>query len=97
MRRQKYPPPSVIAVDVDGTLLINGQLNQELVTWCRKKKAEGFFMMLWSAAGQKHAENASEMAGLNDVFDLILSKPGYVVDDQGWSWVKYTQIVKRLD
>ena len=97
---QKYPPPKVIAIDVDGTLLIRvirGEINKKLVNWCKEKKAAGFCMMLWSSRGEKHAANIAEQAGLLDVLDAIISKPGYVVDDQCWKWIKYTRVITTLD
>jgi len=90
---RKYPPQRVIAVDVDGTLIINGIVNEKLVNLCKKKKKEGFTMILWSAGGQNHAIKAAKLSGLNDVFDHIISKPGYIIDDMGWNLVKYTEII----
>ena len=96
-KRQKYPPPKVIAVDVDGTLLIRGEINQKLVDWCKYKKKAGFCLILWSSRGEKHAANIAYKAGLTGVFDTIISKPGYVVDDKGWRWIKYTIVITTLD
>ena len=97
MRKQKYPRQKLIAVDVDGTLFVRGALNVDLAEWCKQKKSEGFRLMLWSARGQKHAEEAAYRSNLEDVFDTVISKPGFVVDDMGWSWVKYTKIIDRLE
>ncbi len=83
----------VIAVDVDGTLLHRGIVSKRLVAWCKAKKNEGFAMILWSSRGEKHAINAAKQAGLENVFDHILSKPGYIVDDKGWSWVKFARVI----
>ena len=91
--KQKYPPPRVIAVDVDGTLLLRGALNKKLIEWCKQKKNDGFIMILWSSRGELHAKKAADLSGLNDIFDYIISKPGYVVDDKGWSWIKYTRVI----
>lgn len=96
MISQTFPPPRVIAVDVDGTLQSNGVCNQGLVDWCMQQKAGGFYLMLWSSRGEAHARNVSEAFGLTSLFDLICSKPGYVVDDQGWGWIKYTRVIKSL-
>lgn len=92
-KKQKYPPPKLVAVDVDGTLIINGIVNADLVKWIKQKSCEGFKLMLWSARGEDHARKAADMAGLSDVFDFIISKPGYIVDDRGWSWIKYTRVI----
>lgn len=86
-----YPRPKTIAVDVDQTLLVNGSINKELKKWCIAQKKKGFFMILWSAQGQKHAEGVAKMANLE--FDCIISKPGHIVDDLGWDWIKYTQVI----
>lgn len=96
MRKQKYPRQKLIAVDVDGTLFSRGKLNTDLVEWCKQKKNEGFKMMLWSARGQKHAEEAAYRSGLIEVFDTVISKPGYILDDKGWGWIKYTKQVNNL-
>jgi len=96
MLKQKYPPPNVIAIDVDGTLFRKGVLNLKLALWCKRKKEEGFSMILWSSRGEEYARKAADLSKLTDVFDHIISKPGYVVDDQGWGWVKYTKIIRSL-
>ena len=92
----KFKPQKVIAVDVDGTLQVKGSPNLRLISWCEERKKEGFFLMLWSARGEAHARKHAEAFGVVDLFDLILSKPGYIVDDQGWGWVRYTKVVKSL-
>ncbi|WP_031386503.1 hypothetical protein [Desulfonatronum thiodismutans] len=95
----RLPPPDVIAVDVDGTLFrpVPGQremeANADLITWIRERKAEGFTIMIWSLRGQEYAQDAVDLAGIGDVVDLVLSKPGYVVDDTGWNWIRETLIV----
>lgn len=95
--KQKHPPPKVIAVDVDGTLFIKGALSKGLVEWCKKKKKAGFTMILWSSRGADYARKAAEKSGLDNVMDHIISKPGYIVDDQGWGWTKYTKIIRNLN
>jgi hydroxymethylpyrimidine pyrophosphatase-like HAD family hydrolase len=92
------PPPRVVAIDVDGTLLTEGgQINDRVVEFARAKKSDGFEVWLWSSRGEAHARRAAEMAGLSDVFDHILSKPGYIVDDQGWRWIQYTRVITDPD
>ena len=95
MISQKYPPSRTIAVDVDGTLLVGSQPNAKLIQWCWQKKEEGFRMMLWSARGKDHAVNAARFCNVMDLFDAIESKPGYIVDDLGWSWIKFTKIISN--
>ena len=95
--KQRHPPPKVIAVDVDGTLIIDGKVNAELVDYCRRKKDEGFTMILWSSRGKENAERAAKQSGLEGVFNILMSKPGYIVDDKQWSWTKYTRVVTNYN
>jgi hydroxymethylpyrimidine pyrophosphatase-like HAD family hydrolase len=96
INRQKYAPPKVIGIDVDGTLQKNGLPNTRLIEWCRERKSEGFALMLWSARGEAYARNYAERFDVLELFDLICSKPGYIVDDQGWGWIKYMRVIRSL-
>ncbi len=89
---QKHAPQRTIAVDVDGTLIVGGELNMSLIEWCTRRKSEGFFLILWSARGMTHAVDIAEETGVSALFDVIISKPGYIVDDVGWSWIKFTKV-----
>ena len=80
-------------MDVDGTLDINGDTNKALVTWCMDKKAQGFSLVLWSAQGEAYAKRKAESHKVTDLFDYIISKPGYIVDDKGWHWIKFTKVI----
>jgi ribonucleotide monophosphatase NagD (HAD superfamily) len=91
---QPFPPSRTIAVDVDGTLHREGEPNARLIEWCRQRKAEGFRLMLWSARGEAHARRMAEACGCADLWHVITSKPGYIVDDLGWRWIQYTRVVK---
>lgn len=93
---QKYPPTKSIAVDVDGTLHINGIVNVRVVEFCKAQKEKGFVLTLWSARGKAYAQAAAEKLGVTHLFDDIVSKPGYVLDDQGWRWIKYTHVIRSL-
>jgi hypothetical protein len=84
-RRQKYPPPDVIYIDVDGTLLKSGRPDQTIVEWARKKYEEGFQIIVWSSRGAINAQRGVFLAGIGDIVSFALSKPGYVVDDKGWT------------
>lgn len=88
-----YPERKVIAVDVDGTLISGTSTNQGLVEWLSLRKAEGNELILWSARGRSHAVNAAKATATEHLFDAIISKPGSIVDDLGWSWIKWTKIV----
>lgn len=90
---QPPPPPRVIAIDVDKTLQIHGQPNLELIEWVKKRKADGFYIMLWSSRGEAHSRRYAELFGITELFNLICSKPGFIVDDQGWSWIQYTRVL----
>ncbi len=92
----KHPPTKTIAVDVDGTLHNDGVLNMSVVQFCERQKANGFTLNLWSARGKRYAQAAAERFGVTHLFDDIVSKPGYVLDDQGWSWIKYTHVIRTL-
>lgn len=92
---QKYSPLNVIAVDVDGTLIKNGRVVHSLVAWLWERRADGHRLMLWSSRGRDHALGAIELGGLHGLFDDVVAKPGYVVDDMGWDWTRYTHIVRK--
>ena len=94
--KAKHPPQRTIAVDVDGTLIVGSQPNAKLIEWCWRMKNEGFRLMLWSARGHDHALNAAKFCEVIELFDSIESKPGYIVDDFGWSWIKFTKIIRNL-
>jgi hypothetical protein len=46
---------------------------------------------VWSARGREYAQWAAAKAGL---VVHCLSKPGLVLDDQGWDWTRHTRVVK---
>lgn len=94
MPRAKYPIRQAIAVDVDETLLIGGEANQDLVAWLEDKKAAGMEITLWSARGKVYAQGVADKTGTTHLFDHIISKPGVIVDDKGWSWIKWTQVIR---
>jgi len=89
----KHPYPNVIFVDVDGTLLLKSGLNAGLADWCRKN-TEKSELVLWSARGQKYAKNFAQHFEITDIFKTIISKPGYIIDDLGWTWIKYTKVLE---
>ncbi|SEG14872.1 hypothetical protein SAMN05444390_1011494 [Marinobacterium lutimaris] len=90
---RRYAPAAAIYVDVDATLLLGGCVNTTLVAWCRRQKAAGYSLVLWSSRGEAHARRAAKRAGAVDLFDAILSKPGYVVDDKQTRWMQYVTTV----
>ena len=88
---QKYPPTQCVAIDVDNTLDHAGTLDDRVVDMAKRMKRDGFEVILWSARGKAHAQRVAEAHGVNDLFDVIISKPGMIVDDQGWRWTRYTR------
>lgn len=91
---QQHPFTKCVAIDVDNTLVINGKLNASVVDYIRERKTAGFEIILWSARGREHAEKTADRFCVRDLFSSIISKPGYVVDDMGWAWTRYTRVVK---
>jgi hydroxymethylpyrimidine pyrophosphatase-like HAD family hydrolase len=85
---RKYKRRKVIAVDVDGTLLIKGRLNTKLLSNIKAMVNDGCTAFLWSARGEDYARSFAEKHGIADMFTHILSKPGYAFDDMGWKWLR---------
>lgn len=94
---QKYAPTKSIAVDVDGTLHIHGLPNRQVIEFCKAQKARGIILTLWSARGKKYAQAVADKFEVASLFDDIVSKPGYVLDDQGWNWIKHTHVIRTLN
>jgi hydroxymethylpyrimidine pyrophosphatase-like HAD family hydrolase len=94
--KRKFRPQKSIAVDVDGTLQILGKPNLRLIEWLKAKKDQGFSLMLWSSRGESNARHYAEAFGIADLFDVICSKPGYIVDDKGWKWTQYTRVISHV-
>ena len=90
-RNFRHPLRREVFVDVDGTLIRNGDLNHNMVQWIRDQSDVSF--ILWSAAGRSHAEEVARCHGIEDLFSLIISKPSYIIDDVGWRWIHYTLII----
>lgn len=87
-------PPQAIAIDVDGTLIVNGQVNAALVSFAHRCSEQGFDLMLWSMRGREVAKQAAEAAGLSSVIDVVASKPGYMIDDRGFDWLRGVRLVR---
>lgn len=84
---------NTIGIDIDATLLISGKPNLSLIEWIKKKKQEGYSLMLWSMQGKEYAERVAMELEIVELFDTICSKPRYIVDDCGWKWTQYTRVV----
>jgi phosphoserine phosphatase len=89
-----FPLTKTIAVDVDGTLHVDGVLKQSVVDFCEKQKAAGWDLMLWSARGKEYAQAVAAGFGVAHLFDEIVSKPKVILDDQGWGWTAYTHVIR---
>lgn len=87
------PEPGLVAVDVDGTLIQDGEVNERLVEWIREQVAAGLEVMIWSARGKAAAEDARARAGLEELVPVVMSKPRLVVDDHGWGWVRFCRAI----
>jgi len=77
-------------VDIDGTL------SKKVIEWIKERKTEGYRFVLWSARGEKYAIFVAGKYNIVDLFEHIISKPGYIIDDKGWSWIKYTKIIRSV-
>ena len=86
--KRKYRRRKVIAVDVDGTLLVGGVFNNKLLIHIKSMIDDGCTAFLWSARGEAYARAFAVKYGIEDMFTHILSKPGYAFDDLGWKWTK---------
>ncbi len=94
---EEYAVPDVIYIDVDGTLIINQQVNHSLVAWARQRAAEGNEIIVWSARGAANSKKAVNMCGIADIVTHTLSKPGCIVDDLGNGWTQYMNIMHVND
>ena len=91
-RPRRLPAPKVIAVDVDGTLIIAGKPNKQLIQLLKRYKSEGYTLFLWSMRGREHCIKAAEISETTDLFEQYLGKPGIVFDDQGWNWARQSKV-----
>jgi hydroxymethylpyrimidine pyrophosphatase-like HAD family hydrolase len=97
MRENLFQRRRVIAVDVDGTILVEGKANLDAIEWCKNRKRQGYVLFLWSARGKTHAEKVAAAFGIAAIFDVIISKPGYILDDKGWTWINFTKALHPRD
>ena len=109
-RRPKKPPARVYQprltpalplqrwcyTDLDGTLIIAGKMNINLLTRLRTMKDEGWILVLWSARGAEPCQQVVDEYGLMLLFDFVLSKPGALVDDKRWNWARYVPLLPIL-
>lgn len=86
----RLPPTKLLAVDVDGVLLRQSKINAKVVELVKTRHQQGFEIVVWSARGTAYARQWAESAGITSLCVAIIGKPGYIIDDQGWGWVRYT-------
>ncbi len=84
---------STIAVDVDNTLVRGPVLNARLVDWLKVRRTRGANLMLWSMRGKSYARGVAESSGCANLFQTFASKPGFVVDDDGWQWTRGSRVI----
>lgn len=92
----KYRPQKSACIDIDGTLVRDGQLNAALVEWIERKRSAGYDIVLWSARGRKYAEDVAAHYQIAHLFHAIISKPGVIVDDMGWRWTQYCRTLYNM-
>ena len=90
---KRLPPPRVVAVDVDGTLVIGGAVNRALVRRVRAMSEAGYDVIVWSMRGRIYAERAAHATGLSDVATCV-GKPGVIIDDKGLEWLRESHVVR---
>jgi hydroxymethylpyrimidine pyrophosphatase-like HAD family hydrolase len=78
-----------VFVDVDGTL------GKPVIEWIEKHSDDCRFV-LWSARGEEYARNVADSLGISGLFEYVISKPGHIIDDKGWGWIRHTRVIKRL-
>ena len=92
-RRERFAPRLQAAVDVDGTLIQAGGVAPAVVEWIRERAGEGFQVIVWSARGEQVAREAVDRAGIGELVAYAIAKPGVILDDQGWGWVRFTRAI----
>lgn len=91
---RRLPPPRVIAVDVDGTLLLDrGRINAPLVESLKAKADDGFDLIVWSMRGRAYAQAAADRCGLDAA--VCVGKPGMIIDDCGIDWLRGCTVARR--
>jgi hypothetical protein len=93
----RYPPTNCLAVDVDGTLHVQGTPQPGVVDYITQCRERGMFIILWSARGKDYAQQVAEGMQITHLFDVIIPKPGHILDDMGWGWIQYTEVIRSID
>lgn len=82
-----------VAIDIDGTLVLNGALSESAMGWIHKQRGKGFDVILWSIRGGKYAREVAEKFEISGLFAAIIGKPCAIVDDRGWGWARYSPAI----
>jgi hypothetical protein len=56
--------------------------NQRNISLLKRNKAQGRFIIVWSAGGSKWAREVVKTLGLNNFVDIVMAKPTSYVDDK---------------
>lgn len=87
---------NIVCFDVDDTLIawnldpdketieINGYMMNpihEHITGIKQHKGRGHFIIVWSQGGVDWAEEVVKALGMEDVVDIVMTKPKWYYDD----------------
>ncbi|GHF49110.1 hypothetical protein HNQ07_002558 [Deinococcus metalli] len=91
------PPPLVVYVDVDETLIRNAGRARIPIPAAtghvRELAAQGADLYCWSSGGAAYARDSAREVGLEDVFTAFLPKPQVLLDDQPvGTWRRLVQV-----
>ncbi|GGR50828.1 hypothetical protein GCM10008959_10170 [Deinococcus seoulensis] len=91
------PPPLIVYVDVDETLVRNvGRSRVPIpgaIAHVRELAAQGAELYCWSSGGAAYARDSAREVGLDGVFMAFLPKPQVLLDDQRVeSWRQLVQL-----
>ena len=85
-----------IYVDCDNTPLRSGRVVEPVAAAIREALRRGTDVVIWSARGRGHAETVARMAELSEQV-MCACKPDAIIDDVGWSWVRYARVLSVDD
>ncbi|MBZ9711820.1 DUF705 domain-containing protein [Deinococcus multiflagellatus] len=91
------PPPLVVYVDVDETLVRNAGRSRipipAAVAHVRELAAQGAELYCWSSGGAAYARASAREVGLEALFTAFLPKPQVLLDDQPvQTWRRLVQV-----
>lgn len=91
------PPPLVVYVDVDETLVRNaGRARIPIpgaIAHVRELATQGAELYCWSSGGAAYARDSAREVGLENLFMAFLPKPQVMLDDQPvGTWRRLVQV-----